>query len=325
MAASGEETLVGQLGELATCPICLDFLEQPMVLSCGHNFCRRCLAQLGDQSSCPLCRVRVEPKRTYPNQPMANIVCHLKRRRLSEGAQEESSDQQLCQEHRQPLQIFCSSEKNLLCLACLREHRGHSLFSLPEAAQGYKDLLHGLREPLRKEEQKLQKQRQAEEQSRQEFQEQFAAEKQKVGLVLESLQELLRETQLGWLGWLAEQEEKMEAEWAVALDKLSREILHLQQLMAQMERKCRQPNEEFLQDIQDTVDRCQSYVVGSVESASPRLQVRLRTLLEKNASVRRIVDNSKASLQATLTRENLERLLTTAAPEQPRSPKVLPI
>ncbi|XP_026579616.1 E3 ubiquitin-protein ligase TRIM69-like, partial [Pseudonaja textilis] len=69
--------------------------------------------------------------------------------------------------------------------------------------------------------------------------------------------------------------------------------------------------------------RCQSYVVGRVESASPRLHSRLRTLLVKNASVRQIVDNYKASLQAILTRENQDRLLATVlAPEQPRSRKV---
>ncbi|XP_026546375.1 E3 ubiquitin-protein ligase TRIM7-like [Notechis scutatus] len=160
MAASGEEMLVGQLGQEATCPLCLDFLEQPMILSCGHNFCHRCLAQLGAEASCPQCRVRVEPVSAYPNQPLANIVCHLKRRWLSEGAQEESNPSP-------PLSL------------------------------------------------------------------------------------------------------------------------------------------------------CRSYVVGCVESASPRLQGRLRTLMEKNASVRRIVDSSKASLQTTLTRKNLERLLTTECPDVP--------
>lgn len=68
-----------------------------------------------------------------------------------------------------------------------------------------------------------------------------------MGLALESLQELLRERQLVWLAWLAEQEEKMEAEWGVALAQLSGEASRLQQLMAQAERKCRQPDGEFLQ------------------------------------------------------------------------------
>ncbi|XP_070792292.1 tripartite motif-containing protein 10-like [Pituophis catenifer annectens] len=320
METSGKQTALGQLGQEAICPLCLDLFEQPMGLSCGHNFCRDCLAQLPPRFSCPQCRAKVGHDSAYPNQPLANIVCHLKRLRLSGEAQEESSHRQLCQEHGQPLQTFCSSEKSLLCPGCLEGHQDHPLLSLPEAAQEYKDLLDGLLEPLRKEGQKLLEQRQAEEQSRQECQEQFASEEQKVGLALESLQELLRGGQSVWLAWLAEQEEKMEAEWGVALAQLSGEASRLQQLMAQTERKCRQPDGEFLQDIQDTVDRCRSYLVGRAERVSPRLQDRHRTFLEKNASVRQVVDNSKASLQKTLTRENLDQLLATApAPEKPTS------
>ncbi|XP_026550076.1 zinc finger protein RFP-like [Notechis scutatus] len=252
MATSGEKAALGEMGQEATCPLCLDFFEQPMVLSCGHNFCRDCLAQLGPEASCPQCRAKVEPSSACLNRALANMVCLVKRLQLSEGAQEESSGQRLCQEHGQPLQSFCSREKSLLCPGCLEGHQGHRLLSLPEAAKGYKDLLDGLLEPLRKEEQKLLEQRQAEEQSRQECQELLAAEKQQVGLALESLQELLRERHLGWL---TEQEEKMEAERAVTLAKLSGEASRLQKLMAQTERKCRQPDGEFLQDIQDTVNR----------------------------------------------------------------------
>ncbi|XP_058028229.1 tripartite motif-containing protein 10-like isoform X2 [Ahaetulla prasina] len=294
-----------------------------MVLSCGHNFCRDCLAQLGAEFSCPQCRAKVEPGSACPNRPLASIVCHLKRLRLSGGGQEESSRHQLCQEHGQPLQTFCSREKSLLCPGCLGGHQGHPLLSLPEAAQEYKDLLDGLLEPLRKEEQKLLEQRKAEEQSRQECQEQFAAEKQKVGLALESLQELLGERQPVWLAWLAEQEEKMEDEWGVALAQLSAEASRLQQLIAQTERKCRQTDGEFLQDIQDTVDRCRSHVVGRVERVSPRLQGRLKALLEKNASVKQVVDNYKATLRTILTRENLERLLATGPlPQTPQTPRL---
>ncbi|XP_026549094.1 E3 ubiquitin-protein ligase TRIM7-like, partial [Notechis scutatus] len=293
MATSGEKTALRELNQEATCPLCLDFFKQPMGLSCGHSFCRDCLAQVGAEASCPQCRAKVEPSSACPNWSLANMVCLVKRLRLPEGAQEESSGQQLCQQHRQPLQIFCSSEKSLLCPGCLGKHQGHPLLSLPEAAQEYKDLLDGLLESLRKEKQTLLHQRQTVEQSRQECQEQFATEKQQVGLALESLQELLRESQPVWLGWLAKQEEKMEAEWGVALAQLSGEASGLQQLMDQAKRKYHQPDGEFLQDIQDTIDRCQSYLLGHVESASPRLQGRLQTLLEKNASVRRIVDSYK--------------------------------
>ncbi|XP_039221883.1 zinc finger protein RFP-like isoform X2 [Crotalus tigris] len=326
MAASGEETALEQLGQEATCPLCLDLFQQPMVLPCGHNFCRDCLARLGAEASCPQCRARVEPGSACPSQALANIVGLVKGLRLLRGAQEGSSGPQLCQEHQQPLQTFCSSENRLLCASCLGGHQGHPLLSLPEAAQEYKVLLDALLEPLRKEEQQLLEQMQAEEQSRQECQEEWATEKQKVILALGSLVELLKKRQSVWVTWLAEQEKKMMAEWVGPLSQLSGEASHLQQLIVQTERKCRQPDGEFLQDIQDTVDRCRSYVVGHVENASPSLQGRLRTILGNNTSVRQVVDNYKASLETTLTRKKLQRPLAVVPVPQyiqgPAAPKV---
>uniref|UniRef100_A0A670YX77 Uncharacterized protein n=1 Tax=Pseudonaja textilis TaxID=8673 RepID=A0A670YX77_PSETE len=53
MATSGEKTALRELKQEATCPLCLDFFKQPMSLSCGHSFCRDCLALLGAEASCP--------------------------------------------------------------------------------------------------------------------------------------------------------------------------------------------------------------------------------------------------------------------------------
>uniref|UniRef100_A0A670Z3N3 Uncharacterized protein n=1 Tax=Pseudonaja textilis TaxID=8673 RepID=A0A670Z3N3_PSETE len=216
-----------ELKQEATCPLCLDFFKQPMSLSCGHSFCRDCLALLGAEASCPQCRAKVEPSGACPSWVLANVVCLVKKLQLPEGAQEESSGQQLCQEHRQPLQIFCSSEKSLLCPGCLGKHQGHPLLSLPEAAQEYKVGTNSLGHSVSS----------------------LAGQAQESPKVPERWEELLgrSETQPVWLGWLAEQEEKMEAEWGVALAQISRKASGLQQLMDQTKRKYHQPEGEFLQ------------------------------------------------------------------------------
>ncbi|XP_025031713.1 tripartite motif-containing protein 10-like isoform X2 [Python bivittatus] len=314
----GEEAALRALGEEATCPLCLDYFKHPMGLACGHNFCRDCLAQLGSAASCPQCRATVDPGSARPNQPLANVVCLVKRLQLlQEGTEEEEGSRQLCREHQQPLQSFCSTEKCLLCPACLGGHQSHALLSLPEAAQVYKGFLDALLGPLKKEGEKLLEQQQAEEQSRQECQEQFATEKQKVGLALESLLGLLQEMQPVWVGWLEEQEKKMEAERDGTLAKLSGEASRLQELIDGTERKCGRPDWEFLQDIGNTLGRCESYVVGHIERVSPKLQDRLKAILEKNGALRQMVENYKASLRTTLTPENLEHLLATEPPQKP--------
>uniref|UniRef100_A0A8C6VG19 Uncharacterized protein n=1 Tax=Naja naja TaxID=35670 RepID=A0A8C6VG19_NAJNA len=207
------------------CPLCLDFFKQPMSLSCGHNFCRDCLAQLGAEVSCPQCRAKVEPSSACPNRALANMVCLVKRLQMPEGAQEESSGQRLCQEHRQSLQIFCSNEKSLLCPGCLGRHQGHPLLSLPEAAQEYKVGTNFLGHSI------------------------SSLGGAGTGVTRSPLKDgkSFLAAVRGPQRLPTEQEKKMEAEWGVALAQLSGKAACLQQLMAQTKRKYHQPDGEFLQ------------------------------------------------------------------------------
>ncbi|MGH0166211.1 UNVERIFIED_CONTAM: hypothetical protein FKN15_050559 [Acipenser sinensis] len=59
-AASGE---TGELQKELICAICLDFFDDPVILQCGHNFCRDCIlihwqenGSNGQGYKCPECR-----------------------------------------------------------------------------------------------------------------------------------------------------------------------------------------------------------------------------------------------------------------------------
>ena len=65
--AEGEERIdVSELRECSivktyNCPICLDIIQRPRLLSCGHVYCRICVlkvVKLGDCNTirCPVCR-----------------------------------------------------------------------------------------------------------------------------------------------------------------------------------------------------------------------------------------------------------------------------
>jgi hypothetical protein len=55
---------VDQMREHLTCSICLELLQYPHVLSCGHSFCPDCLQQVfqATKRSCPSCRAPVASK-----------------------------------------------------------------------------------------------------------------------------------------------------------------------------------------------------------------------------------------------------------------------
>lgn len=43
---------------ICSCPICLDFMHEPVSTSCGHNFCQACYVRLSD-ARCPCCRAPI--------------------------------------------------------------------------------------------------------------------------------------------------------------------------------------------------------------------------------------------------------------------------
>ncbi|XP_063053707.1 tripartite motif-containing protein 16-like [Engraulis encrasicolus] len=67
--------------DLFTCSICLDLLNDPVTLNCGHNYCSGCINGCWDQedqkgvySSCPQCR---QTFTTRPNLNKNNVIAEL--------------------------------------------------------------------------------------------------------------------------------------------------------------------------------------------------------------------------------------------------------
>ena len=57
--------------EYLCCPICIDLLVEPLVLHCGHSFCRKCLETTLDyKKECPMCR---EGLKGYEPNPCLNM------------------------------------------------------------------------------------------------------------------------------------------------------------------------------------------------------------------------------------------------------------
>uniref|UniRef100_A0A8C6WZU3 Uncharacterized protein n=1 Tax=Neogobius melanostomus TaxID=47308 RepID=A0A8C6WZU3_9GOBI len=51
------------------CPICLEIFKDPISTSCGHNFCKDCIAKHWDNNglSCPMC------KKEFPSRPLLHV------------------------------------------------------------------------------------------------------------------------------------------------------------------------------------------------------------------------------------------------------------
>ncbi|XP_061408652.1 uncharacterized protein LOC133343226 [Lethenteron reissneri] len=145
------------LEEDLTCPVCFSLFEEPRVLPCSHTFCRRCLESVLQATveqfplwralrvplKCPSCRHMFDmPSAGLSYLPLNySLVAIVEKYRRQQKLQRErelaeSTRPPACAEHsEQPLNVYCLTDRTLVCGFCLTlgEHRSHDIESLASA------------------------------------------------------------------------------------------------------------------------------------------------------------------------------------------------
>lgn len=110
------------------CPVCLDVFSEPLMLQCGHSYCRCCVRSMTmdllGQLQCPVCRCSVDGDSPPLNVSLARIIEAVQDVTVSDGAQSES-----CPTHHNPLSLYCEDERTVICGLCgsIGAHRGHKI------------------------------------------------------------------------------------------------------------------------------------------------------------------------------------------------------
>lgn len=126
----------------ASCSVCLEYLQDPVIIECGHNFCRRCItrwwADLARDFPCPVCRKTSRHRSLRPNRQLGNMVEAA--RQLRRGLKRKMGQESRCPAHGQALARFCCDDQAPVCLLCeiSHAHRTHRLVPLEEATLEYK-------------------------------------------------------------------------------------------------------------------------------------------------------------------------------------------
>lgn len=123
--------------------MCLDFLQEPISVDCGHSFCLRCISEFCEKSdsaqggvyACPQCRSPFRPSSFRPNRQLASLVDSV--RQLGLGIGHPGTRQ--CARHGEDLSRFCEEDQAMLCWICdtSPEHQSHRTEPLQEAASRY--------------------------------------------------------------------------------------------------------------------------------------------------------------------------------------------
>ncbi|XP_053149348.1 E3 ubiquitin-protein ligase TRIM7-like [Hemicordylus capensis] len=273
--------------EEATCSICLDFFTDPVILDCGHNFCRGCISEYWEESptvtTCPQCRERVQPSTLKANRQLANFVEITKE--LSNRAKHEVGCERVCERDQEPLKLFCKNDEAPICVVCDRskEHRAHNVVPVQEAAQEYKDQICTFLERLRKEREDILTYKADTEKDSQGLLKQIGAEKQKMVAEFRQLHQLLEEHENHLLAKIEEVEEGIARKMDEKMAKLLKELSSLENVIQEMEKKCQQSTSELLQDVRSTLERCEKKkVFENPVTFPPALKQRIWDVYDKN-------------------------------------------
>ncbi|XP_067470377.1 E3 ubiquitin-protein ligase TRIM35-like [Thunnus thynnus] len=134
-----------------SCPVCHEIFHEPVLLLCGHSFCKACWQRWWTEKpsrECPVCRTRSLQSDPPPNLSLKNLrECFLEERaqRASAGAEP------LCSLHAEKFKLFCLEHQQPVCVICLhsKTHTNHSFRPIDEAARDYKHGLQDFLKPLR--------------------------------------------------------------------------------------------------------------------------------------------------------------------------------
>ncbi|KAM5307286.1 tripartite motif-containing protein 60-like [Glossophaga mutica] len=138
----------------ASCPLCLDYLKDPVTTSCGHNFCRSCIQlrweDLQDIFPCPVCLYHCPDRNFKKNTQLCHITDIVKQIPTTGRERELQEEKPLCVKHHEVLTLFCEEDLELLCPQCSvsLDYEDRPLIPIEEAAASYRKRLKNYLEAL---------------------------------------------------------------------------------------------------------------------------------------------------------------------------------
>ncbi|XP_074087642.1 putative E3 ubiquitin-protein ligase TRIML1 [Macrotis lagotis] len=120
-----------------TCVLCLGYLTDPLIVKCGHTFCKECLLSCWKKTdtpiSCPNCGEIIECGDFLYNRRLRNLI--ITGKKLRPLLLQSIRDLTTCDIHGKDVTYFCEEDHRPLCGRCISstEHKEHKVLLLEKA------------------------------------------------------------------------------------------------------------------------------------------------------------------------------------------------
>ncbi|XP_014816071.1 PREDICTED: tripartite motif-containing protein 7-like isoform X1 [Calidris pugnax] len=298
-------TPLEMLQDESCCSICLGIFQDPVSIHCGHSFCRSCITEtwegLTTNFSCPQCRETGDQKSLRPNWELSNVIEAAKRLNL-QPVREVEGEENVCEEHQEPLKLFCQDDKRLICLVCDKSkmHRDHSVVPMGEAAQEYKKQTETQLHLLKSEQEALQSSMKDRQDRLKDHTERTEAAKQEIVRTYRKMHEFLEKQESSLLAQLEQLDTEIRKAHEEILQRLLEETTRLGTLIGEMERTSQQPDWQLLKDIRTTLSRGQRETLSQSLDISPDLEKKLSDFTERNPNIKELLEQCQDFLEFEL-------------------------
>nr|XP_003479694.1 putative tripartite motif-containing protein 75 [Cavia porcellus] len=222
------------------CPVCLDDLNDPVTIECGHNFCRACIRQswadLQEKFPCPVCRFECEECYYRSNAQLGRMV-QIARQLSTSRKRRRPEKTNVCEKHGQVLTLFCEEDLEVLCPECMQppDHSGHRTSPLGEAAARHRVRLHNYAKLLRRQALDTQQLISAQSRAPLELREKAQTRRQRLACEVELLNRFLEREQQAAFQRLAEEEQQIRQKLSDNIKAFTGYKATLQDLLARVE------------------------------------------------------------------------------------------
>lgn len=293
------QTLARQLQEDVTCPICMEIIQDPVTIDCGHNFCLRCINQVGKTSEnmkCPLCKCSVGKNTFKPNKLLASLAEKIQTMDPADLPQEKEESR--CQKHKKKLYYFCEQDGEFLCLVCRdsKNHKSHEVTVIEEAAQNYKPQIESQVRNLEQKDEKIVEEKKRGEEAIWTFRAQVDLEKLKFLEEFKKLQQTLDEEVsffLSRMDWLEQQGAKQLGQYVTETEK---QLDSLRTLTTSLKTRLQSPSTVLLKDIKDTLSRSKEFQFPSPVPVPVDLEIKCIEAKARHESVLKTLTEFKDNL-----------------------------
>ncbi|XP_006831938.1 PREDICTED: E3 ubiquitin-protein ligase TRIM69 [Chrysochloris asiatica] len=233
------------------CPLCQDWFRDPLMLTCGHNFCQTCIQNFWKpevkETFCPECKMLCKYSNCTFNIVVEKLVEKIKKLPLLKGNPQ-------CPEHGENLKLFSKLDGKLICFQCkddrLSVGQSKEFLQISDAARFFTEELNIFQSQLEETLRELQSLRNMQTDAIAAYKENKLHLQQHISLEFLKLHQFLHGKEKEVLSELREEGKALNEEMELNLNQLQEQCLLTKEMLVSIQTRMEQQNAfDFLKDI----------------------------------------------------------------------------